>query len=116
MRGLGLALLLGVAFVAGGERGGSPYGQLMRLWMDEGGVLGEPLLIHAHRRSFFVVLLLTMCVFTQILYSPTRMGAQHPSDSGTFSQLDLRQAYKPIDVIPRTSVTWEAGVSARKSC
>ena len=46
------------------------------------------------------------------------LWAQH--SSGTFSQLDLRQSYKQIDSIPRTSVTWRAGgglafVSARKS-
>jgi hypothetical protein len=35
------------------------------------------------------------------------LWAQH--SSGTFSQLDLRYSYKPIDVIPRTSLTWEAG-------
>lgn len=49
---------------------------------------------------------------------PHTLWAQH--SSGTFSQLDLRQSYKPIDAIPRTSVAWEAGgglafVSARKS-
>ncbi|KIM86376.1 hypothetical protein PILCRDRAFT_816306 [Piloderma croceum F 1598] len=45
------------------------------------------------------------------------LWAQH--SSGTFSQLDLPQVYKPIDAIPRTSVTWEASfaiLSARKSC
>jgi hypothetical protein len=44
--------------------------------------------------------------------------AQH--SSGTFSQLDIRQSSRPIDAIPRTSVSWEAGgglafVSGRKS-
>ncbi|KIM74206.1 hypothetical protein PILCRDRAFT_711720 [Piloderma croceum F 1598] len=44
--------------------------------------------------------------------------AQHPS--GTFSQLDIRQSSRPIDAIPRTCVSWEAGgglafVSGRKS-
>jgi WD repeat-containing protein 24 len=44
--------------------------------------------------------------------------AQHPS--GTFSQLDVRQSSRPIDAIPRTSVSWEAGgglafVSGRKN-
>jgi WD repeat-containing protein 24 len=33
--------------------------------------------------------------------------AQH--SSGTFAQLDLRHSYRPIDAIPRASVTWEAG-------
>lgn len=35
------------------------------------------------------------------------LWAQHTS--GTFSQLDLRASHKPLDAIPRTSVTWEAG-------
>jgi len=44
--------------------------------------------------------------------------AQH--SSGTISQLDIRQSSRPIDAIPRTSVTWEAGgglafVSGRRS-
>ena len=35
------------------------------------------------------------------------LWAQH--SSGTFTQLDLWHSYKPIDVIPRVSVAWEAG-------
>jgi hypothetical protein len=31
--------------------------------------------------------------------------AQHPS--GTFSQIDLREATKPLDAITCTSTTWE---------
>lgn len=38
---------------------------------------------------------------------PYTLWAQHIS--GTFSQLDVRNAIKPIDAIPRTSVSWEAG-------
>ncbi|KAL6299508.1 hypothetical protein BKA93DRAFT_805989 [Sparassis latifolia] len=40
---------------------------------------------------------------------PHAIWAQH--SSGTFSQLDLRQASKPLDAIPRTSVTWDASGS-----
>ena len=38
---------------------------------------------------------------------PYTLWAQHIS--GTFSQLDVRNAIRPIDAIPRTSVAWEAG-------
>lgn len=35
--------------------------------------------------------------------------AQHPS--GTFSQIDLRDARRSIDAIPRVGATWEASGS-----
>ncbi|KAI0062106.1 hypothetical protein BV25DRAFT_1900133 [Artomyces pyxidatus] len=46
------------------------------------------------------------------------LWAQHTS--GTFSQLDLRQSYRPMDAIPRVAATWDASgsltfVSDRKS-
>ncbi|KAF7973520.1 hypothetical protein HWV62_14940 [Athelia sp. TMB] len=40
---------------------------------------------------------------------PHTLWAQHPT--GTFSQLDVRASHKPVDSVPRASVTWEAGGS-----
>ena len=54
--------------------------------------------------------------FFQLQYSERKLDltfadshaiwAQHAS--GTFSQIDLRDATKPIDAIPRVATTWEA--------
>ena len=67
---------------------------------SEGGVAGLFLLPCALLVSDFILVDITFA-------DPYTLWAQHIS--GTFSQLDVRNAIKPIDAVPRSSVAWEAG-------
>lgn len=81
----------------------------------EGGITGASLpgLFLPAFRIYF-----GFCRKTDIAFANSHaLWAQH--SSGTFSQLDVRNSHKPLDAIPRTSVSWEAGgalafVSGRK--
>jgi hypothetical protein len=77
----------------------------------EGGVAGEFVILPFPHMVLFLNRegVLTGDIIDIAFADPHTIWAQH--SSGTFSQLDLRHSFKPIDAIPRTSVTWEAGGS-----
>lgn len=56
----------------------------------------------------FTYKLITVCPLCLDLHFRDSHALWTQNSSGAFTQLDLREATKPIDAIPRVATTWDA--------